>query len=292
MEPGFCTRAPRPHSHRRITSRKQGTQEARLVPQRLRCVEACTLTHWKESSCGPGYKEGELSWRRRPQARGRAHRRPGREGGGVNLRMQVLRFSLCSLAQTSSRIFRPLTTLLTWHNPLSPAGQTSPTPIENPLRSDPDINFERLARCSRAPASSGSRPGHSVVAVETALRLALGRMNSFSGQREAYSLELSVTARTPVATVCPTSPERSLSPGKVAEPPGKNLWEQICEGRQAGRAERGGTLAAQRRPRNWTPSLRQLTVAPQTRGAPHFTPGKQARRALPESPSTASNVHP
>ncbi|XP_045051293.2 IQ domain-containing protein K isoform X2 [Desmodus rotundus] len=55
-------------------------------------------------------------------------------------------------------------------------------------------------------------------------------MNSFSGQREAYSLELSVTARTPVATVCPTSPERSLSPGKVAEPPGKNLWEQICEG--------------------------------------------------------------
>ncbi|XP_071077827.1 IQ domain-containing protein K isoform X13 [Desmodus rotundus] len=54
-------------------------------------------------------------------------------------------------------------------------------------------------------------------------------MNSFSGQREAYSLELSVTARTPVATVCPTSPERSLSPGKVAEPPGKNLWEQICE---------------------------------------------------------------
>ncbi|XP_045704836.1 IQ domain-containing protein K isoform X5 [Phyllostomus hastatus] len=58
---------------------------------------------------------------------------------------------------------------------------------------------------------------------------ALGRVNSFSGQREAYSLELSVTTRTPVPTVCPTSPERPLSPGKVAEPPGKNLWEQICE---------------------------------------------------------------
>lgn len=54
-------------------------------------------------------------------------------------------------------------------------------------------------------------------------------MSSFSGQREAYSLELSVTTRTPVPAVCPTSPERPLSPGKVAEPPGKNLWEQICE---------------------------------------------------------------
>ncbi|KAF6124876.1 IQ motif containing K [Phyllostomus discolor] len=58
---------------------------------------------------------------------------------------------------------------------------------------------------------------------------ALGRVSSSSGQREAYSLELSVTTRTPVPTVCPTSPERPLSPGKVAEPPGKNLWEQICE---------------------------------------------------------------
>ncbi|KAM5328818.1 IQ domain-containing protein K isoform 2-T2 [Glossophaga mutica] len=58
---------------------------------------------------------------------------------------------------------------------------------------------------------------------------ALGRVGSFSGKREAYSSELSVTTRTPVPTVCPSSPERPLSPGKVAEPPGKNLWEQICE---------------------------------------------------------------
>ncbi|XP_053515476.1 IQ domain-containing protein K isoform X1 [Artibeus jamaicensis] len=58
---------------------------------------------------------------------------------------------------------------------------------------------------------------------------ALGRVSSFSGQREAYSVKSSVTTRTPVPTMCPRSPERALSPEKVAEAPRKNLWELICE---------------------------------------------------------------
>ncbi|XP_063082660.1 IQ domain-containing protein K isoform X1 [Cavia porcellus] len=38
----------------------------------------------------------------------------------------------------------------------------------------------------------------------------------------------SVTTPNSVPTVSPVSPE-PVSPGQVAEPPGKNLWEQICE---------------------------------------------------------------
>ncbi|XP_004450457.1 IQ domain-containing protein K isoform X1 [Dasypus novemcinctus] len=54
---------------------------------------------------------------------------------------------------------------------------------------------------------------------------------SRSGPREepAGSPESSVTTRTPVTTVSSVSPELPVSPGQVAEPPGKNLWEQICE---------------------------------------------------------------
>uniref|UniRef100_A0A286XQX7 IQ motif containing K n=1 Tax=Cavia porcellus TaxID=10141 RepID=A0A286XQX7_CAVPO len=52
----------------------------------------------------------------------------------------------------------------------------------------------------------------------------------------------SVTTPNSVPTVSPVSPE-PVSPGQVAEPPGKNLWEQICEGRQ------GGSRAAREGPR-------------------------------------------
>ncbi|XP_073915661.1 IQ domain-containing protein K isoform X3 [Castor canadensis] len=43
------------------------------------------------------------------------------------------------------------------------------------------------------------------------------------------SANSSVTNPTPVPTVSPVSLERPVSPGQVAEPPGKTLWEQICE---------------------------------------------------------------
>ncbi|XP_010608352.1 IQ domain-containing protein K isoform X2 [Fukomys damarensis] len=53
---------------------------------------------------------------------------------------------------------------------------------------------------------------------------------SRSVQREepTGSADSLVTTPTSVPTVSPVSPE-SVSPGQVAEPPGKNLWEQICE---------------------------------------------------------------
>lgn len=73
-----------------------------------------------------------------------------------------------------------------------------------------------------------------------------GRVSSRTGPREepAGSTELSDATRTPVPTVSPVSPELPVSPGQGAEPLGKNLWEQICEGRQSGPAERGGTRQA------------------------------------------------
>lgn len=55
-------------------------------------------------------------------------------------------------------------------------------------------------------------------------------------EERTSSGESSVTPRTPVPTVSPVSPEQPVSPVQVAEPSGKNLWEQICEGRQLGRA--------------------------------------------------------
>nr|XP_044998974.1 IQ domain-containing protein K [Jaculus jaculus] len=43
------------------------------------------------------------------------------------------------------------------------------------------------------------------------------------------SADSSVSTRTLVLTVSPVSPERLVSPGQVPEPPGRNLWEQVCE---------------------------------------------------------------
>ncbi|XP_037670288.1 IQ domain-containing protein K isoform X2 [Choloepus didactylus] len=61
--------------------------------------------------------------------------------------------------------------------------------------------------------------------------VALLSASSCSGPREepAGSPESSGTTRTPVPTVSSVSPELPVSPGQGAEPPGKNLWEQICE---------------------------------------------------------------
>uniref|UniRef100_A0A8C6RTX6 IQ motif containing K n=1 Tax=Nannospalax galili TaxID=1026970 RepID=A0A8C6RTX6_NANGA len=71
---------------------------------------------------------------------------------------------------------------------------------------------------------------------------ALGQASSRSMPPEGAggSVDLSVTTRSPVPAV---SPERPVSPGQVAEPPGKNLWEQICEGRRPPVADPGATRA-------------------------------------------------
>ncbi|XP_023472000.2 IQ domain-containing protein K isoform X1 [Equus caballus] len=54
------------------------------------------------------------------------------------------------------------------------------------------------------------------------------RMGSRLSQREerAGSAESWFTSS---ASLAPVAPEPPVSPGPVAEPPGKNLWEQICE---------------------------------------------------------------
>ncbi|XP_059935355.1 IQ domain-containing protein K isoform X4 [Mesoplodon densirostris] len=57
-----------------------------------------------------------------------------------------------------------------------------------------------------------------------------GRVSSVSQRLErALSIESSITARTPGPVVSPVSLDMRVSPGQVAELPGKNLWEQICE---------------------------------------------------------------
>ncbi|XP_066868791.1 IQ domain-containing protein K isoform X9 [Kogia breviceps] len=56
------------------------------------------------------------------------------------------------------------------------------------------------------------------------------RVRSVSQRLErAPSTESSITART-AGPVSPVSLDLRVSPGQVAELPGKNLWEQICEG--------------------------------------------------------------
>ncbi|KAJ8786707.1 hypothetical protein J1605_006196 [Eschrichtius robustus] len=85
----------------------------------------------------------------------------------------------------------------------------------------------------------------SAVAMETADMAAPAPVGSVSQRLErALSTESSITTRTPGHVVSPVSLDLRVSPGQVAELPGKNLWEQICEGRQPGPAERGGTRAA------------------------------------------------
>ncbi|KAF3819006.1 hypothetical protein GH733_012423, partial [Mirounga leonina] len=58
-----------------------------------------------------------------------------------------------------------------------------------------------------------------------------GPASSRTAQREeaARSAESSDTVRTPVPIVSTVSPELPVSPGQGVEPPGKNLWEQICQ---------------------------------------------------------------
>lgn len=74
--------------------------------------------------------------------------------------------------------------------------------------------------------------------METAAMAALGAAGSRIAAREepAGSVESSVVTPMPLPTV---SPELPVSSGQGAER-GKNLWEQICQGRQSGaRGEAG-----------------------------------------------------
>ncbi|XP_036681483.1 IQ domain-containing protein K isoform X2 [Balaenoptera musculus] len=66
--------------------------------------------------------------------------------------------------------------------------------------------------------------------METADMAAPAPVGSVSQRLErALSTESSITTRTPGHVVSPVSLDLRVSPGQVAELPGKNLWEQICE---------------------------------------------------------------
>lgn len=127
------------------------------------------------------------------------------------------------------------------HSPGLIGGQASPR--EHTRRRDPEVSFEFLAR----PLEVFLLPGRSLkapwVAVETASMSAPKQASSRSVLREEAggSTDSPATTRTPVPAVSPGSPEILVSPAQVAEPPGKNLWDQICEGRRPPLAGPGGT---------------------------------------------------
>lgn len=149
------------------------------------------------------------------------------------------------LCFSSPQACRPCSESRTCHprSPGLPAGQTSPR--EHPRRRDPEVSFEFLAR----PLEVLLLPGRSLtapwVAVETASMAAPRQASSRSVLREEAggSTDSAVTTRTPAPAVSPGSPEMLVSPAQVAEPPGKNLWDQICEGRRPPLTGPGGTRA-------------------------------------------------
>lgn len=129
------------------------------------------------------------------------------------------------------------------HSPGPPAAQACPR--ERPRRRDPEVIFAFLAR----PREGRLLPGRGLpvptVVMETAC-MAVARQVSNRGvlrEEAGGSADSSVTARTPVPPVSPGSLERLVSPAQVTESPGKNLWEQICEGRRLPLARPGGTRA-------------------------------------------------
>lgn len=129
------------------------------------------------------------------------------------------------------------------HLPGLLAGQTSPR--EHPRSRDPEVIFEFLARPLEVLLLPGCGHAAPCVAVETASMAASKQASSRGVLREEAggSADSPATTRTPVPAVSSGSPEMLLSPAQAAEPPGKNLWEQICEGR------RGGTRAGPARTR-------------------------------------------
>lgn len=120
-------------------------------------------------------------------------------------------------------------------------GEISPPPRESPLRRDPEVHFESPAH----PLGFRFLPGRGLpanaVTVETAAMAAPRQVPSHTVPRKPSCSTDSSFTRTPVPTVSLGSRELPVSPWQVAEPSSKNLWEQICDGRQPGLAERGGT---------------------------------------------------
>lgn len=135
--------------------------------------------------------------------------------------------------------------------------------------------------------------------METAAMAAPGLESSRTAQGEepSGSTESSDAVRTPVPIASTVSPELPVSPGQGVEPPGKSLWEQICEGRQPGSAERGGTRQAGAaftgrllcsRCLTCVPSL---VAAPQARRHLHFTDREtEAPRFCPRLLSAVSHL--
>lgn len=130
------------------------------------------------------------------------------------------------------------------HSPGLLAGQASPR--EHPRSRDPEVSFEFLARPLEILLLPGRSPAAPWVAVETA-SMAVPRQAS---RRSVLREEAGGAADSPVTTrmmpglaVSPGSPEVLVLPAQVAEPPEKNLWEQICEGRRPRLAGPGGTRA-------------------------------------------------
>lgn len=257
-EPALCTMELTPHCRRRFTSRKQGTQEARTVPQRLRRAKASAQTHREGLHGIPAPLEGGRT--SRPE---RAHTC---DWGGGNVWIWGTGHPLPP--QFAAQV--PRRNLQTPRRPASaapqhsPVGQSSPPPRESQLYRDPEVNLESLARLLEFRLFPGHSLAGRAVAVETAAMAAPCPASSRTAQREepARSAESSDTVRTPVPIVSTVSPELHVSPGQGVEPPGKNLWEQICQGRQPGPAERGGTRQAGGRV-YWAPTVRQ---APDVRG--------------------------
>lgn len=105
---------------------------------------------------------------------------------------------------------------------------------------------------------------------------ALSQSSGGTTQREepAGSTESSDTVRTSVPIVSTVSPELPFSPGQGVEPPGRNLWEQICEGRQPGPAERGGTRQAGSAFSGRLTCVAPVVAARQARQDLHFTDGE------------------
>lgn len=129
------------------------------------------------------------------------------------------------------------------HSPGLLAGKASPQ--ELPRSRDPEVILEFLACPLEVLLLPGRGHTAPCVAVETASMAALKQASCRGVLREEAggSADSPVTTRTPVPAVSPGSLEILESPAQAAEPPGKNLWEQICEGRRPPLAGPGGTRA-------------------------------------------------
>lgn len=172
--------------------------------------------------------------------------------GDVDLRVQaILVRSLGSPRKSPDSVCSPGSVPPTTRSPNSPKGQCSPPPRESPRRRDPEVNVDSPARPRKRRLLPGRGLSGRSVAVETAAMTAAmaapGPVGRTAQRLEGtVSNESSITARTQVPVVSPESLDLPVSPVQVSELPSKNLWEQICEGRQPGPAERDGTLAARR----------------------------------------------